>query len=136
MATYNLKIHFELLPSATLSLANFGGYIYSPEKDSEGDYVLIGTWGGSGGDEVVIKRSYGINGSYYLTGYTKCTVSDPLSGPALSDYDYVLLAPSMLNYKVKKYLALPIQYIRLDSDGYADILPAFTDFEKIEEEET
>lgn len=131
MASYNLKIHFELIPNDSLTLAHFGGYIYAPDKDENGDYVLIGTWG----DDAVITRSYGIDGSYYLTGYTKCTVSDPLSGPALSDYEYVLLAPSALTYKVKKYLALPIKYIRTGTDGYADILPAFSDFERIIEEE-
>ena len=132
MASYNLKIHFELRPHTALTLDYFGGYIYAPEKDQEGDYVLIGTWGSS---DVVIKRSYGINGSYYLTGYVKCTVTDPGAGDPLSSYPYVLLAPSDADWMVKKYLALPIAYTREDSDGYADILPAFSDWEPVPEPE-
>ena len=127
MANYNVRLHFAELPSSTNSLDFFGGNIYAPEKLSSGEYELIGTWGST---SVTITRSYYLEGSYHLSGYIAITLTE-LVGRDYTGYEYILLAPTSSDWKVKKYMALPIRWIRYGSDGIADIQPAFSDFEML-----
>lgn len=128
MASYNLRIYFENLPNATNTLGYFGGNIYSPVKNDDESYELIGTWGSS---SVVLTGSYYLDGKYHLSGYIETTITEPAARD-YTLYDYILLAPSSVTVGVKRYMALPIEWIRYGRDGIADIQPAFSDFYELE----
>jgi len=124
-----LRIHFENVPYSTKAFPYFGGDIYSPEKDTDGYYTLIGVWGGT---STVIREVRYQDGYWYHTGYVEFNVDIDYTA-----YPYVLFAPNLAqDANAKKYLAVPMKYIRAGVDGIYDIQPAISDWEIRKEETT
>ncbi len=124
-----LRIHFENVPYSTRAFPYFGGHIYSPGKDSNGYYNLIGIWGGT---NVTRTNERFQEGYWYHTGYVEFDV-----GIDYTTYPYVLFAPNLpQDANAKKYLAVPMKHIRAGADGIYDIQPAISDWEIRKEETT